>query len=154
MRDSMCVWVCVCVRAHRWMHSGWLGVCLCVFMHAGVHAVDHWIQCLLVLCNFDPSDLYILFHNRTTLLWCKSNKSTAQTHAMRCILTPVTGVIIFILFFYSVLKQKLLMFEFFSLESCIWVTIITFPKQVIGIHYNIIIGAFQWKTGLFRLLTT
>ncbi len=30
---------------------------------------------------------------------------------------------------------------------------ITFPKQVIAIYYNIVIGAFQWKTGIFSLLT-
>ncbi len=24
-----------------------------------------------------------------------------------------------------------------------------FPKQVIAIYYNIVIGTFQWKTGLF-----
>ncbi len=79
VRDSMCVCVCVCVRVcvrvrvcvcvcmDECTLSGW-GVCVCVFMHAGVHAVDHWIQCLLVLCNFDPTDLYILFHNRTSVV--------------------------------------------------------------------------------------
>lgn len=58
-----------CVCAHVYMDECTLagrGVCVSVFMHTGVYAVDHWIQCLLALCNLNPTDLYILFHNRTS----------------------------------------------------------------------------------------
>lgn len=60
-RLSMCVCVCACTC----MNVLWLaGVCVCVFMHAEVHAVDHWIQCIFVVCNFDPTNLQILVQSR------------------------------------------------------------------------------------------
>lgn len=55
--------ICVCTS----MNALWLaGVCVCVFMHAEMHAVDHWIQCIFVVCNFDPTDLHILVHSRAS----------------------------------------------------------------------------------------
>ncbi len=49
---------------------------------------------------------------------------------------PEVWIILFIKLYLGVLHFQIK----FSLH-------ITFPKQVIAIYYNIVIGAFQWKNG-------